>query len=125
MTAATTQMFREAASAPGLVRAQLEANEPLMRDLATRLRAAPPRVVTTLGRGSSDNIATFARYLIETRVGVITASSSPSVSSLYEAAPAMRETVCLAISQSGRSPDLLAAAQAARAAGALPAATVV
>ncbi|HXV00216.1 MAG TPA: SIS domain-containing protein [Caulobacteraceae bacterium] len=118
MTAKLTQMFREAAAAPGLVRAQLEQNAPLTRVLAERLKAAPPRAVTTLGRGSSDNVATFARYLIETRLGVMTASSSPSVSSVYEAAPDMSETLCLAVSQSGRSPDLLAAAQAAAAAGA-------
>ena len=69
--------------------------------------------MTTLGRGSSDNVATYARYLIETRLGVMTASSSPSVSSVYEAAPGMEDTLCLAISQSGRSPDLLAAAKGA------------
>jgi glucosamine--fructose-6-phosphate aminotransferase (isomerizing) len=118
MTAKVTQMFREAGAAPGLVRAQLEANEPLARALAARLRASPPRAVTTLGRGSSDNVATFARYLIETRLGVMTASSSPSVSSVYEAAPGMEDTVCLAVSQSGRSPDLVAAAQAAATGGA-------
>ena len=41
----------------------------------------------TLGRGSSDHAATFARYLIETRLGVMTASAPPSVSSVYDAAP--------------------------------------
>jgi glucosamine--fructose-6-phosphate aminotransferase (isomerizing) len=118
MTAVETQMFREAAAAPGLVSAQIERNESLTARLADRLRRSPPRAVTTLGRGSSDNVATFARYLIETRLGVMTASSSPSVSSIYEAAPGMDDTLCLVISQSGRSPDLLAAAQAAAAAGA-------
>jgi glucosamine--fructose-6-phosphate aminotransferase (isomerizing) len=117
-------MFREAGAAPGFVRDQLEQNAPLTRALAERLRAAPPRAVTTLGRGSSDNVATFGRYLIETRLGVMTASSSPSVSSVYEAAPDMTGTLCLAVSQSGRSPDLLAAAQAAAAAGALVVALV-
>jgi glucosamine--fructose-6-phosphate aminotransferase (isomerizing) len=117
-------MFREAAAAPDLVRAQLEQNAPVTRVLAERLRAAPPRAVTTLGRGSSDNVATFARYLIETRLGVMTASSSPSVSSVYEASPDMTDTLCLAVSQSGRSPDLLAAAKAAASAGALVVALV-
>jgi glucosamine--fructose-6-phosphate aminotransferase (isomerizing) len=112
-------MFREAGEAPVRVRAQLEANEPRIRSVAERLRRVPPRVVATLGRGSSDNAATYARYLIETRLGVMTSSSSPSVSSVYESATSMDDTVCLAISQSGRSPDLLAAAQAHAAAGAL------
>jgi glucosamine--fructose-6-phosphate aminotransferase (isomerizing) len=73
----------------------------------------------TLARGSSDHAATFARYLIETRAGVLTSSASPSVGSVYEATPNFSETVVLAISQSGRSPDLLNAASKAVATGAL------
>jgi glucosamine--fructose-6-phosphate aminotransferase (isomerizing) len=119
-----TRLGREAAEAPGVVRAQLGANDPVLRDLAARLRQKPPRAVMTLGRGSSDHAATFARYLIETRMGVMTASTPPSVASIYEAAPAMADTLCLVISQSGRSPDLLASAEAARAAGSLVVALV-
>jgi glucosamine--fructose-6-phosphate aminotransferase (isomerizing) len=112
-------MVREAAEAPAVVRRGLAENEARLTDLAQRLRREAPRAVVTLGRGSSDNAATYARYLIETRLGVLTASAAPSVSSIYAAPPALEGTLCLAISQSGRSPDLLAAAEAARAAGAL------
>jgi glucosamine--fructose-6-phosphate aminotransferase (isomerizing) len=122
--ARATGMFREAAEAAVAVRAQLQANEDLMRTLAHRLRENPPRLVTTLGRGSSDHAATYARYLIETRLGVVTASAPPSVSSVYDQAPDMRGALCIAISQSGQSPDLLAAAEAAASAGALLAAMV-
>ncbi|MGH6992744.1 MAG: SIS domain-containing protein, partial [Caulobacteraceae bacterium] len=113
-----SRMFLEASEAPRLAAAQLVANQRLLASLAERLRAAPPRSVATLGRGSSDNAATFARYLIETRVGAATASAAPSVSSLYEAHPRQKGVLVLAISQSGRSPDLLAAAKAAVAEGA-------
>jgi glucosamine--fructose-6-phosphate aminotransferase (isomerizing) len=117
-------MFREAAESPAVVRTQLSRNARTLSALAERLRASPPRAVVTLGRGSSDHAATFARYLIETRLGIMTASVAPSVSSIYEAAPGMDNTLCLVISQSGRSPDLLAAAEAATAAGALVVALV-
>jgi len=116
---APTRLIREAAEAPANVRAQLAANDGVIRALAERLRASPPRAVATLGRGSSDNAATYARYLIETRLGVMTASAPPSVSSVYDVAPDMTGTLCLVVSQSGRSPDLLAAAEAAASAGAL------
>ena len=119
-----TRLAREAAESPDAVRRQQAACDPIFRDLAERLRSAPPRAVVTLGRGTSDHAATYARYLIETRLGVMTASSPPSVSSVYDAAPSMAETLCLAFSQSGRSPDLLAAADAAKAAGALVVAVV-
>jgi len=122
--ASETRMFREAAEAPELIARQFKTNAGPLAELAARLRASPPRAVITFARGSSDNAATFARYLIETRLGVVTASAGPSVSSVYDAAPDMTGMLCLAISQSGRSPDLLAAAQAAAAAGALVVALV-
>ena len=75
--------------------------------------------MVTCARGSSDHAATYARYLIETRLGVLTSSAAPSVSSVYDAAPDLQGAVVLAISQSGASPDLLAAVSGARSAGAL------
>ncbi len=90
-----------------------------MQQLGARLRRLSPRAVVTCARGSSDHAATFAKYLIETRLGILTASAAPSISSLYEAKPDLAGTVLLAISQSGASPDLLAAVANAKAAGAL------
>ena len=69
-------------------------------------------------RGSSDHAATFARYLIETRLGLLTSSAAPSVSSVYEASPDLSGTLLLTISQSGASPDILAVVSRARDAGA-------
>ena len=114
----STWTFREAAQAPAVVRAQLQANAAQVKRLAAALCAAPPRAIVTCARGSSDHAATFARYLIETRLGLLTSSAAPSVSSLYQAVPDLAGTLMLAISQSGASPDLLAAVAGARAAGA-------
>jgi glutamine---fructose-6-phosphate transaminase (isomerizing) len=111
-------MHSEAAQAPAVVRAQLAANAERVARLAERLRHSPPRAVVTCARGSSDHAATFARYLIETRLGILTASAAPSVSSVYDVAPDLAGTVVLAISQSGASPDLLSAVSRARSGGA-------
>ena len=111
-------MFREAAQAPAAVRRGLHTNAARVARLAERLRQAAPRAIVTCARGSSDHAATFARYLIETRLGLLTSSAAPSVSSVYEAAPDLAGMVMLAISQSGASPDLLATVSSARAAGA-------
>jgi glucosamine--fructose-6-phosphate aminotransferase (isomerizing) len=72
----------------------------------------------TGARGSSDHAATFAKYLIETRTGIITSSTGLSVSSVYATQPKFDGVVFLAISQSGRSPDLLATVESAKAGGA-------
>lgn len=114
-----TAMAREAAEAPTRVARQWQDGAGVIRALAARLRADPPRTVVTIARGSSDNAATYARYLIETRLEVLTASLAPSTASVFTAQPDMTGVLALAISQSGRSPDLLAAAQSARAGGAL------
>jgi glucosamine--fructose-6-phosphate aminotransferase (isomerizing) len=115
---ADTRMFAEAAQAGEVVAAQLTANAARIANLARRLRASRPRALVTCARGSSDHAATFARYLIETRLGILTSSAAPSVSSVYAASPDLSGTVMLAISQSGASPDLLAAVRTARSAGA-------
>src|SRR5688572_1681559 len=111
-------MYREAAEGPDCVRRQLAANRGVMAHLTTWLLREPPRAVVTCARGSSDHAATFAKYLIETRLGVLTASAAPSISSVYAARADLEGTLFLAISQSGESPDLIATAQAARTAGA-------
>ena len=107
-------MFQEAAQAPHVVDAQLAQNAPLLRELGARLRAEPPRAVVTCARGSSDHAATYARYLIEAHTHVLTSSAAPSVSSIYDAQSDLDGVLFIAISQSGKSPDLLAATRNAR-----------
>jgi glutamine---fructose-6-phosphate transaminase (isomerizing) len=112
-------MLLEAAESANVVRLQLERNALTLGALAARLRLDPPRAVVTCARGSSDHAATYAKYLIEAHTGVLTSSAAPSVSSVYEAASDLKDVLFLAISQSGKSPDLLTATKAARDGGAL------
>ena len=111
-------MFAEAAQTSKVVRAQLQHNAAQLRELGNRLRERPPHAVVTCARGSSDHAATYAKYLIEAHTGVLTSSAAPSVSSVYDANTNLRGVLFIAISQSGRSPDLLAATKNAKAQGA-------
>ena len=70
------------------------------------------------GRGSSGHAGTYLRYLIETRLGLSAAPAAPSVVTRYGASPRLGEALYILVSQSGRSPDLVAAAEQASAAGA-------
>ena len=116
--AETTRMFVEASEAGAVVARQLAANADAVAAIAQHLLDHPPRAVVTCARGSSDHAATYAKYLIETVLGVLTSSASLSVSSVYAAPQSLDGVLYLAISQSGKSPDLLAAVKAAKAAGA-------
>ncbi|MDP9010544.1 MAG: SIS domain-containing protein [Pseudomonadota bacterium] len=110
-------MFQEAAGASSAVRAQVE-DGAQMAAIGDALRRLQPRAVITCARGSSDHAATYAKYLIETRARVLTASAAPSVSSVYGVPQDVRGCLFIAISQSGRSPDLLASVAAAKSSGA-------
>src|SRR4028118_874833 len=119
-----TAMLREAREAPEVVARLIERNAPLCRELGARLRASQPPFAVTCARGSSDNAATFIKYLLEIHSGLVTASVGPSVTSVYDARPRMRGALFLAVSQSGRSPDILNLAAAGRDDGALTVALV-
>jgi len=111
-------MRDEAAESPAVVTRQISRNAQLLADIGAQLRRRPPRVVVTCARGSSDHAATYAKYLIETHAQVLTASLAPSVSSVYGMQYDLSDSLFIAISQSGKSPDLLACAAAARRNGA-------
>lgn len=121
----TTLMFAEAAEAAAVAERQLVGLKRDLQALGQRLRTMDPPLVITCARGSSDHAATFAKYLIEVRGRTPVASFAPSTSSLY-ATPwrHLRGALFLAISQSGRSPDILISAQAAKDAGAFVVAIV-
>ncbi len=123
-TVNTTRMFEEAQTAYLGVAKQVDANQAVVERIAERLRRNPPRAVITCARGSSDHAATFAKYLIESRVGIVTSSASLSITSVYAARQDFDGVLYIAISQSGRSPDLLACVEAAKAAGAFTLALV-
>ena len=114
MRAEDTRMFAEAAESGRIVAAQLAANAGIVAQAANRLRTQPPSAALICGRGSSDNAGVFARYLIETEIGVLTSPMPLAVSSVYGRTPHIPGGLCLAVSQSGKSPDLVAAAAAAK-----------
>ena len=113
-----TLMFQEAAESADVVARQLARNAAVVEQLGEVLRRDRPPFVVTCARGSSDHAATYAKYLFETQLGLVTASASPSVGSVYVARQNVRGALYLVISQSGKSPDLLRNAEAAREGGA-------
>ena len=108
----SSQLAREALETAARARDQIAMAGPLIAACGRRLAAHPPAVIATCARGSSDHAATYGKYLLETALGRIVASVGPSVAPHLAFGPDM---LVLAISQSGRSPDLVGFATAARA----------
>ena len=116
-------MARETAEIPAAVE-RLLAGTALLAALAERIEQAKPRIVVFCGRGSSGHAGVYLRYLFEARLGMLASAAAPSVVTAYQRHPDMRDALFVVISQSGRSPDIVAATKAARKFGALTLAIV-
>jgi glucosamine--fructose-6-phosphate aminotransferase (isomerizing) len=113
--------FREA---PATVRRQSKALRASVSELVAHLRRKTPNVVMSCARGSSANAAAFGKHLIERHLGIPVAAVAPSIATIYRKRLRLSGQLFLAISQSGRSDDLVECALMAKAAGALTAALV-
>ena len=112
-------MAAEIEEAGPVVRRQLAANATLTAKAAAELRALKPPFLATVARGSSDHAALYLKHLIELMLGLACASLGPSIASLYHAPLKLKGAVAIAISQSGRSPDILAMQRMTKDQGAL------
>ena len=91
----------------------------IIEEITKRLQNAPPNYVGTLARGSSDHAANFAKYAIETQIGIITSSIAPSIHSIYKTNLNYKNSLVIAISQSGKSSDVIESLIFARKQGAI------
>ena len=114
-----TLMRRETRNIPQLVRNQLVRQGETYRKAGAELRQRAPDYLVTLARGSSDNAATYLKYLVEMATGTAVASAGPSLASVYQRRLKLGGAACFAISQSGQSPDLVTYQTMAGRAGAL------
>ena len=75
----------------------------------------------TCARGSSAHAATFGKHLIERYLGIVAAAAAPGITTIYHQRLRLDGQFFLAISQSGKSGDIVEQAAAARACGAVTA----
>jgi len=116
-------MAREIAEIPAAAE-RLLARADTIAAAADWIRAWQPRVMVFCGRGSSGHVGVYLRYLFEARLGMLACAAAPSVMTAYDARPDMRGALFVVVSQSGRSPDLIATTKRARMQGALTLAIV-
>ncbi len=124
MTNATTDMLRETRETPLAVGRLIDRQLDAMLALGARLAALRPPVVATCARGSSDHAAGYLKYLLEIATGTPVASIGPSIASVYDAPLRLAGGALVTVSQSGKSPDLVALQASAKKSGALTIALV-
>ncbi|MFI9205095.1 SIS domain-containing protein [Streptomyces sp. NPDC053048] len=112
-------MSGEMAEQPVVLRRILDEGAPAVRATAERIAARAPRFVLLTARGTSDNAALYAKYLLEVLLGKPCGLTSMSTITAYGARPDLTDVLAITVSQSGGSPDLVASTRAAREAGAV------
>lgn len=112
-------MAAEMAEQPAVLRRILTEGGPRIREIAAEIAARKPRFVLLTARGTSDNAALYAKYLVEILLGKPAGLTSMSTTTAYGAKPDLTDVLVITVSQSGGSPDLVASTRAAREAGAI------
>ncbi len=114
-----SHMAREVAEIPEATQRFLTQSAALVQSAGQALRDADPRLIVTIARGSSDHAATYLKYAVELVAGIPVASVGPSIASIYRRPLRLDGAACIGVSQSGKSPDIVAMMQGARSGGAL------
>lgn len=86
--------------------------------IAGRLADRSIDLVVIAARGSSDHAALYAQYLFGAHLRLPVALATPSLMTIYGLEPQLDRALVIGISQSGRSPDIVAVIAAARRQGA-------
>jgi len=124
VTEAEERLLAEMAEQPQVVRRLLDTASPAIGRVVDRLRAQGSWAIVLCARGSSDNAAVYARYLLEVRARRLVSLAAPSTITLYGSGPALARAAVIGISQSGRGEDVVAYIKSAHEQGALTVAVV-
>lgn len=112
-------MAAEIREQPAVLRRILLDGLPRIREVAQEIRGREPRAILFIARGTSDHAALYAKYLVETHLGLPAGLVSPSTVTIYDAHPRLDGVLYIGVSQSGSSPDLIEPLERARTGGAI------
>ncbi|SEG66334.1 glucosamine--fructose-6-phosphate aminotransferase (isomerizing) [Nonomuraea solani] len=101
----TTKMRSEIAEQPVALQATLDALLPQVREIEAMGERA--RQLLFIARGTSDNAAVYGRYLVESHAGRLSALAAPSIATTYKRRLDLDGVLAVAISQSGRTEEIV------------------
>ncbi len=109
-----SQLLKEINEQPAALARLLDSESANVARIADGLRKRDLRYVTIAARGTSDNAATYAKYIFAAFNRLPVALATPALYTLYHAPPRLADSLVIAISQSGESTDILAVVEEAR-----------
>jgi glucosamine--fructose-6-phosphate aminotransferase (isomerizing) len=116
-----TFLYQEIFEQPGALAALIERERHPLGLLAEEIRRTGVTHIVIAARGTSDNAARYAQYLLGGMNGLPVALAAPSLFTIYHKPPRLQNALVLGISQSGKSPDIVSVVAEGRRQGALTA----
>jgi glutamine---fructose-6-phosphate transaminase (isomerizing) len=117
-----THLYQEIHEQPAVLEAVLHHEQLAAEQLAAAMKQRGVDRVVIAARGTSDNAARYAQYLLGAINGLSVALAAPSLFTIYRRPPNLAGALVMGISQSGKSPDIVAVLAEGRRQGALTAA---
>jgi glutamine---fructose-6-phosphate transaminase (isomerizing) len=100
-----THMRTEIEEQPAALRATIDALLPRTAEVAALARDT--RQVLLIARGTSDNAAVYGSYLIQAYAGRLATLASPSIATTYRSRVDLSGVLAVALSQSGRTEEIV------------------
>jgi glutamine---fructose-6-phosphate transaminase (isomerizing) len=116
-----THLYQEIYEQPAAIGRLLQHEAQSIRQLAQAIRQQSVTHVVIAARGTSDNAARYAKYVLAAHNRLAVGLATPSLFSLYQQPPRLEGALVLGISQSGQSPDIVLVLAEARRQGVLTA----
>lgn len=88
-------------------------------EIARAIKSRDIHYVFLTARGTSDNAGRYANYLLGAQNGLPLALATPSLFTYYQHPPRLKGALVVAVSQSGKSPDIISVLDEARRQGCL------
>src|ERR1700712_2415060 len=101
-----SQVRSEMAEQPAVLASIVE-RRPALHALVRGRLPERLRGISLIARGSSDNVAVHARYLLELATGLPVSLIAPSILTRYHRYPEARDFMVVALSQSGKTPEIV------------------
>ena len=112
-------MLEEILSQPAGVKRTIEGNRERAQQVAQAIKdRGGVDFVLIVGRGTSDNAATYAKYIFGLVNGLPVALAAPSLMNLYESPLRLDRALVISVSQSGETDEVISATDFAKAKGA-------
>lgn len=102
-----SQLSREIHQQPDVLSTLIDQEAKNIRRIAGRLRDSDIHYIVIAARGTSDNAATYAKYLFGAVAGLPVGLATPSLHTLYHRSPNFAGALVIGISQSGQSTDIV------------------